>query len=226
MRCDDPALAARWAALRDLPDGSLGQGGRAVLRRARLRRSRDGRRARRRCSRSTTGCTCSPTTARPSKPRSRCSAFIARAQRRPARVLVARDGHQPVRDRIPRDAARACSSTTAATSRTKAWPSGSPTRCAGARWSERTAGGPDLLARRLVRATPTGRSKTCARSSASSRSPSARSQRVRRPVVAGRHLAVPVRVGRRPRPRRPAASTTRSELSAELRASRPVSSPK
>ena len=56
-----------------LPDGTLGREVVEVLRRARASRSPAGPAARRRCSRSTTGCTCSPTTGRRSSARSRCS---------------------------------------------------------------------------------------------------------------------------------------------------------
>ena len=69
--------------------------------------------------------------------------------------------------------------------------------------------------RRLVRARGPARSKTCARSSASSRSPSARSRRAR--SIRGRRAASrrTSTNTRRPRPSRPAATTTRSELCPE-----------
>ena len=122
MRCDDPELAARWAALRRLPDGSLGHGVCEVLRRARLLVPGTAAAARRRCSRSTTGCTCSPTTARRSSARSRCSGSsrartTTRARSRLLAMVVSlfETGYL-------RDAARAVRSTTAATCRTRAWP--------------------------------------------------------------------------------------------------------
>ena len=73
MRCDDPELAQRWDALATARRIAR-SGGRAFYDARAASRSRDCRAARRRCSRSTTGCTCSPTTARRSNARSRCSA--------------------------------------------------------------------------------------------------------------------------------------------------------
>ena len=68
----DPALAARWAALEDLPQGTLG---RRITEFYRARGfAYPGCPARhRRCSPSTTGSTSSPTTAPPSSPSSRSS---------------------------------------------------------------------------------------------------------------------------------------------------------
>ena len=59
MRCDDPELAAQWAALRGLSRRLARAGHRALLRGARLLVPWPAAAARRRCSRSTTGCTCS-----------------------------------------------------------------------------------------------------------------------------------------------------------------------
>ena len=60
-------------------------------------------------------------------------AFIARANDDPRAFSLARDGHQPVRDRIHGNGRRTVRSTTAVTCRTRAWRFGSPTRCGGAR---------------------------------------------------------------------------------------------
>ena len=68
----DTRLAAAWEALGDLPDGSLGVGCSASTGPgASCSRACPGRRPR--CWPSTTGCTCSPTTAPPSSRSSRCS---------------------------------------------------------------------------------------------------------------------------------------------------------
>ena len=97
----DEALAEQWEALRALPDGSLG---REVVKfydaRGFVFPGRPG--ARRRSSRSTTGCTCSPTTGRRSSAEIEVFGFISRANDDSRRLLVARDGDQPVRDRVPR----------------------------------------------------------------------------------------------------------------------------
>ena len=211
MRCDDPELAAALgrAGATARTDRS-GQGDLALLRRRAGSRSRDCRGARRRCSRSTTGCTSSPTTDRRSKARSRCSGSSRAPTTTRARSRCSRWSSACSRPATSR-AARVCSRTTAAISRAKACRCAWPTRCGAARWSARAAGGPDLLTvdwfahadqpieavRERVRRRPEVRARD--------RGGFGRS------VVAGRDLAVPVRTragrGRCGRPRR----TTRSE---------------
>ena len=75
----DPELAARWTAFAELPAGTLGRWVWEMYDEPRLRHARARPAARPRISRSTTSCTCSPTTARTSRASSRSSAFIGRA---------------------------------------------------------------------------------------------------------------------------------------------------
>jgi hypothetical protein len=172
----DPELVARWEALRALPEGTLGR---------EVAKFYDARGfafpvrpvARRRCSRSTTGCTSSATTARRSSANWKC----LRSSPAPMTIRVRSpslrwsfpcsrpDTWRPV---------RACSNTTAAISRTKAWRSGSPTQCGAARCALRTQTVPTSLPTTGSRKR-TGPSRMSAPSSASSRRVKERSKSVR-----------------------------------------------
>ena len=145
-RVADPALFAKWSGLGALPTGharpqacgsSTGRAGFVFPGITRLGAAR--------CSRSTTGCTCSPTTARRSRRSSRCS----RSSRAPT-TTCARSPCSPWSSRCSRPAtcapAPACSSTRSGICRaTTASRSGSPTRCDAARCCRDNETGDDSI---------------------------------------------------------------------------------
>ena len=147
-----------------------------------------------------------PTTARRSSAELEVFGFISRANDDPRAFSSPRDGHQPVRDRIPAERAPACSRTTAVTCRTK----GMPVRLADAMRRGALcgahAGGRDLLARRLVRVRRSPGRRGAGRVRDRREVGAGDRGRFGRPVGTRRHLAVPVRVRRAPRPRPRAAS--------------------
>ena len=135
MRCDDPELAARWAALADCPDGSLGQGISRFY-------------AARGFSFPGLPQSAPPLLAQHDwvhvladygstvEAEIEVFGFIARANDDRARSRCSRWSSACSRPDTSR-AARVCSHTTAATSRAKACPCAWPTRCGAARWSAR-----------------------------------------------------------------------------------------
>ena len=184
---------------RALP-GRLARPGRvALLPGARLHVPRSPRAARRRTSPSTTGSTCSPTTARRSSRRSRCSGSSPAPTTIPRRSRCWRWCWACSRPATSSARPRASSSTTAATSPRRRPHGGAPRRRHVPRGDARLArqrhgrGAKHRPPRhRLVRSTPTGRSTRSAPSSASFRVRPGRGGRGFEDAVgARRHLAVP-----------------------------------